>query len=444
VIRSLSTAVTGLGSHQDKMDVVGNNIANVNTTGFKSDDARFQDLISQTIGGATAPLEDRGGVNPNQVGMGTRIAATMTDHTQGSIETTGRGNDLAIEGEGFFALHDGEEYYHTRDGSFDLDSNREMVNSDGLKVMGWMEEDVDTTEDLEPIRIPLGESMEARASQNMDFSGNLNADAEEVTDPVFSIDPDFDSEDDSRYAFEGDYYVYDSLGRRHDIAYGFYRDGEGEYGNVWNFDVVEVIYDEGGEEVEELEEISTGTLEFDSNGQLVLPEDVGEGDPDTETSIDPIELEVDDAEDLEVDLGFGDVTQLSEDSEVIVDDHDGFSAGELIDFDIEETGAIRGTYSNGMREVLGYAAMSYFPNAEGLSKEGGNLFAETANSGEARIGLPGEGGRGVIQDSSLEMSNADLADEFTELVTSSRGFQANTRVISSSDEILTEVINMQR
>ncbi len=412
MIRSLSTAVTGLASHQDKMDVVGNNIANVNTTAFKNDHARFQDLISQTIGGATAPLEDRGGVNPNQVGLGTQLGATVTDHTQGAIETTGRATDLAIEGEGFFIVSDGQVDYHTRDGSFDIDSNRELVNSDGMKVMGWMDDDPDPTDELEPLRIPLGEGMEAQASSNLGFSGNLDADAE----------------DGEEHSIE--YYLFDSLGRRHDIEITFTKNGEnGE--NEWDYDIELIDDNDNGNS------IGDGTLTFGEDGQL----DIDEDDEDDEHGV---TYDPDDADEIEVDLDFSNLTQLASESVIEVETHDGFGAGELVSFEVEESGAVRGTYTNGMREVLGHVAMSTFANPEGLSKEGGNLFEETANSGEASIGLPGQQGRGVIQDSALEMSNADLAEEFTELVTTSRGFQANTRVISSSDEILTEVINMQR
>lgn len=526
MIRSMSTAVTGLRGHQQKLDVIGNNIANVNTVAFKKSQARFEDLLSQTIQGATAPLT-RGGINPSQVGMGMRVSSIVDIHFQGAITNTDRETDLAIEGEGFFIVSDGSRVYYTRDGSFGRDAAGELVNANGLKLMGWR----DDADELEPMHIPLGERMVARPSQNLGFAGNLDArsyraatagsatgtvtltDAaiNALVNPLtvtFEVDggavqtmtitnlemaaitnqaqllaainagtgvaawaglagavASFDSDNNlsitsgttgdtstvllggadyaqlfgaspsysdglaevaDQYTYE--YYVYDSLGRRYAVDYTFTPQG----GNTWSYALS--VSDEGGTDVP-VATGATGTLVYTPLGALNI---AASNIPDVTFTPPPL------AATLVIDQQFEMTTQLAGTNSLLVREQDGYAAGELVAFYISRTGSIVGTYTNGMVEELGQIGMAFFSNPEGLIKEGGNLFMETANSGEVRIGLPGTEGRGLISSSALEMSNTDLAFEFTELITTSRAFQANTRVVTTSDEVLVEVINMKR
>lgn len=502
MIRSLSTAVSGLRGHQIKLDVIGNNIANVNTVAFKKSQARFGDLLSQTIQGATSPLV-RGGINPSQVGMGMRVSSIIDNHFQGSIQTTDRETDLAIEGAGFFVVSDGRENYYTRDGSFGRDANGELVNVNGLKLMGWMGRAVGTTGQLAALHIPLGEQMVARASANIYFAGNLDARAwreplaevqvlrlggaiggtyslgngttaetldwdagvagvtaalenlygagmasvEEdgagglritfhpsvessglifsAIDLVGAVDPGLEMMQEyqagitpeDRYSYE--YFVYDSQGRRYFVEFEFTPAGV----NTWSYTAAM-----GGDV------LGTGTLVFDGSGRL----------DEAASTIASLTSSPPGADTLNIRPHFGKATQLAGLSNLLIREQDGFPSGELVSFYIGRTGSITGTYTNGMVEQLGQLAMAYFTNPEGLLKEGGNLYQISSNSGEARIGIPGTEGRGLIQSSSLEMSNADLSFEFTELITTSRAFQANTRVVTTSDEILMEVINMKR
>ena len=218
MLRSLSTAVSGLRNHQTKLDAIGNNIANVNTVGYKSSQVRFQDIFSQTLRGATAPQEGRGGVNPMQVGLGMEVASINTLHTPGAITGTGRETDLAIEGNGFFVVSDGFQQYYTRDGTFTRDSSGVLVNANGLQLLGWVIEDgiengndngddngeeVKFSGTLSKIHIPIGEEMMARATGKICFSGNLDA-AADVGDEC-----------------EYDTYVFDSLGNRHALTFTF-------------------------------------------------------------------------------------------------------------------------------------------------------------------------------------------------------------------------------
>ncbi len=527
MIRSMSAAVTGLRGHQQKLDVVGNNIANVNTVGFKKSQARFEDLISQTIQGATGPMEDRGGINPSQVGLGMRVSSITDIHTQGAITSTDRVTDLAIEGEGYFVVTDGQMEYYTRDGSFGLDRQGNLVNDNGLRVIG-----IDGT----PINIPVDDNMVAQATENMRFAGNLDAgsyyeatsgsvngaialddaaiaalnqaitieftidggavqEMELTADEMDDIndqdellvaindgeDPDgddlsewdglagatasfdddgflvitsgslgadstvtvggddvavlfgdapetVDGSDEVAEAYSFPYYVHDSLGRRYDVDYTFTPVGH----NQWQYELT--VSDADGNIIDVLDG-DTGTLVFDENGGF-----------DEDNSVIP-SLVFDppgDAAQVDVAPDFSAATQLAGTNNLLVREQDGYEAGALAAFDIDRAGVVTGTYTNGMNQEFGQLSIATFSNPEGLQKEGGNLFSETINSGDAQVGAPGTEGRGLLQSSALELSNTDLAYEFTELITTSRAFQANTRVVTTSDEVLTEVVNMKR
>ena len=409
MLRSLSTAVSGLRNHQTKLDVVGNNIANVNTVSYKSGVTRFQDIFSQTLRGATAPLEGRGGVNPMQIGLGMEISSIDTVHTQGAITSTGRETDLAIEGRGFFVVSDGQQNYYTRDGSFVRDSSGVLVNANGLKLMGWVGETTDISQPLGFVHIPLGEEMIASSTKNIGFSGNLNAGGL-APDPA---DP---------YQYQYDTYVYDSLGNRHAVTFTFEKAATD---NQWNYSIT---HSEG------LTVTGNGTITFTPEGRFDnVTTDTFSFNPGT-GAVNPLDIKLD----------FSSLTQLAFSSNVIVREQDGFAPGELASFNIESSGVITGTYTNGMVRQIAQLAMAAFANPQGLFKMGANLYDVSSNSGDPRIGLPGTEGRGMIQSRALEMSNVDLAFEFTEMITTSRAFQANTRVISTSDEVLLELINIKR
>lgn len=431
MIRSLSTAVSGLRNHQTKLDAVGNNIANVNTVGYKSSQVRFQDLFSQTLRGATAPQNASGGVNPMQIGLGMEVASINTLHTPGAITGTGRETDLAIEGNGFFVVTDGYQQYYTRDGTFTRDSSGVLVNANGMQLLGWLAEDKVENEDnggevdngevrfsgeLSKIHIPLGEEMIARATTQMSFSGNLDAAAEE----------------NDKCSYET--HVYDSLGNSHNLTFIFEKPavagGDGAEFNKWK---CTVKYGEG-----EITESDGLTLNFTTDGRFDVEGNEGSS----------FTLEISDpgtgAEELAIALDFSALSQLSYPSNVSLHAQDGFPPGDLSTFNVEATGLITGTYSNGMVKELGQLALASFANPEGLLKRGGNLYEISSNSGQPRLGQPGTEGRGLIRSRALEMSNVDLSEEFTEMITTSRAFQANTRVITTSDEVLMELINIKR
>lgn len=440
MLRSFSTAISGLRNHQTKLDVVGNNIANVNTVGYKYETVRFQDIFSQTLRDANAPSNGRGGINALQVGVGMGLSSTSTIHTQGSITSTGRETDVAIEGNGYFVVSDGLQNYFTRDGSFVRGNTGELSNANGYKLMGWRAQKVfvdangqivenpqdaaaeeyriDTTKPLTSLIIPLGEETLARATENIVFAGNL--DSEAIAEGETGFEP---------YGYMT--YFYDSLGNRHDLNVYFKRTGENEWGYTVSFtdadgDVVEIDGDD--------------SILFSPEGTFIYdPADP----PDYSFTIDAGELGTG-ARDIRINLNFSALNQRSTSSTAFVKEQDGYPAGELVAFSIEQSGIITGTYANGLIRELGQIAMASFANPEGLIKKGSNLFAFTGNSGGPRIGVPGEQGRGLLQSRFLEMSNVDLAFEFTEMITTSRGYQANARLISTSDEVLVELLNIKR
>ncbi len=440
MLRSLSTAISGLRNHQTKLDVVGNNISNVNTVGYKYETVHFQDIFSQTLKDANAPENGRGGTNPLQVGVGMALSSTSTSHTQGAITSTSRETDVAIEGNGFFVVSDGIQNYYTRDGSFIRGNTGELATANGFKLMGWAAEkifvdengvpvddpqdavdevyEIDTTKPLSSILIPLGEETLAKATENIVFAGNLNS--ESVAEGEDGFDP-----------YDYMTYFYDSLGNRHDMTVEFKKTAENEWGYALSFtdadgNIVEIegddslLFTEGGTLISDLANPSDYSFTIDA-------ETLGTG-----------------SRDIAVTLDFSALNQYSSSTTAFVRDQDGFAAGELSSFTIEASGVVTGTYSNGMIRELGQIALASFANPEGMVKRGSNLFDFTGNSGDPRIGLPGEQGRGMLKSCALEMSNVDLAFEFSEMITTSRGYQANARVISTSDEVLVELINVKR
>ena len=491
--RSLFAAISGLTNHQTRMDAIGNNIANVNTTAFKSSRVRFADILSQTLRGATAPQANKGGINSIQVGLGMEVSAIDNDHTQGSLQSTGRATDMAIQGSGFFIVNDGTQDFYTRDGSFSRGSAGYLINTgNGFRLMGWVADaagNIDTMAPLTGLNIPLGLAAEVKATTEMTFGGNLNAAvvgtaaatataaravATTYTDPPDHADAVVAANDvatvaetaavpgatavdvavaaraaaatftvfthtaevvaaadavaDAAEAVAGAHVlqstVFDSLGNMHTLTVTFTKDA---VDNTWDWEVVgtsttpPVITDGTGE----ILFTTAGTV--DTGGAATITITPGGG-----------------AADLTVDLDFTSLTQLVGGSDVLMHHQDGFPMGTLHAFDINAAGIVTGAFDNGMTVTLGQIALSRFENPEGLNRSGGNMFDVSASSGEPFTGTPATGGRGIVRTATLEMSNVNMAFEFTEMITTSRAFQANSRVITSSNELLQEVVNLVR
>jgi flagellar hook protein FlgE len=428
-------------NHQIRMDVIGNNVANVNTHGFKRGRVNFQDLISQMISGAAKPTEEVGGVNPKQVGLGMLISTIDTLMNQGSLQTTGNKTDCAIMGEGYFILKNGDRSFYTRAGAFSVDKDGRLVNpSNGMRVQGWSAETVggqtriNTSADLSDIRIPVYGKVQPSATHNVDYRSNLDQRTEAPPQGkahTTTID------------------IYDSLGNTHQLRLNFTKVADTT--NQWK---VETLVDNqpaaaslgtpaaGGP--------NTFTVNFDTQGRLLSLADSANGTADRGNLSMNINSNIPGAELLNFKLNMGTsgqfigVTQAADTSTTKGREQDGYSMGYLEDFQIDEKGVVTGVYSNGVKKELAQIAMASFTNPSGLEKAGETNFVVSNNSGIAFVSPANTEGKGVIKSGTLEMSNVDLTNEFVDMIVTQRGFQANSRTITTSDQMIQEVLSLKR
>jgi flagellar hook protein FlgE len=420
VLRSMFSAISGLRAHQTKMDVTGNNIANVNTVGFKGSQTVFQDTLSQVIRAGGAPAEDRGGTNPAQVGLGVKVAAITTNWTQGATQSTGRSTDFMIEGDGFFVTRGtGGEQLFTRAGSFDFDGAGKLVTPDGSVLQGWMADingDVNPNGPVGPLSVPYGQIVSPSATTSGVIEGNLPSDGT-IGSPL-----------------QTGITMFDNQGVAQKIFYNLTRTAA----NTWT---VEVRHENN-----DVLQTVTGVT-FDADGKL---DTVASGLPasgllptfNPNTDVVPAGTYPSWDENVQIDISG--LTQYGGSNTLGAPEQNGYALGSLQSFQLGADGTIMGVYSNELRQPIGRLALASFNNPGGLEKAGNSSFRVGVNSGVAQIGTAGVGGRGALMSGALEMSNVDLAEEFTGLIVAQRGFQANSRVITSSDEILQDLVNLKR
>ena len=423
MMRSMFSGVSGLKVHQTKMDVIGNNIANVNTVGYKSQRVTFSDVFSQTLQGATSANDDtgRGGVNAMQVGLGVNVSSIDMLMTQGAAQRTDNPFDLMINGDGFMVVGDSSGTYFTRAGALRQDDDGNLVISNGMKVQGWLSSYDDTTnkyvinqQEVQSINLadPTIQSANPTMTTKAQVTGNIcNTDTTAATTLTF----------------------YDSLGNPYTLGMTLTKADA----NTWDITVADVITDAKGNEIA-VDDISvdTDSLEFDTNGKLITPTD---GDIQIKFSgNDTTELETGSViSNLTVSLTG--LTQYATKSDLDSKTVNGNSAGTLSGYSIGTDGIITATYSNGDKRPIAQVVVASFENQAGLEKVGDNLYATTTNSGE----FDGVGATGTFNTGVLEMSNVDLAAEFTDMIITQRGFQANSRIITVSDEMLQELTNLK-
>lgn len=494
MMRSLFSGVSGLKSHQTRMDSIGNNIANVNTTGYKSSRVTFADTLYQTSQGAATPSGNLGGTNPKQIGLGVGVAAIDTIFTDSSASSTGKNTDLALSGDGLFTVKNGKQTYYTRDGNFALDADYNYVNSAGYKVQGYMASStgvISAAGEPEDITIPLtAQSMPAAATSAVQFSGNLNSAVPTITKMTLA-DGTIVSAAGTKYAVTSGtpagaaagatktdsitvtlsdgttttitadnpavayevgnslpqtqiVNVYDSLGNLHKVPMTFTKTPSSTTPPL-TYDVWEVAL--GATSIKETDGSTTTlamtpiTLQFDQNGKftsgtgsttLTLTNGAGStpagGGAAVATSTATITMDA--------------LTQYAG-SATVKSDSDGNAAGSLSSISIDSAGVMTGTYTNGLLKNLAQVAVAQFPNASGLTRMGNNLFQLSNNSGTVKYGTAADLGC-KITPSALEMSNVDVANEFSDMIITQRGFQSNSKVITVGDEMLETVINMKR
>jgi flagellar hook protein FlgE len=546
MMSSLSSAVSGLKGSQEMMDVIGNNIANVNTPGFKSSQVNFADLLSQSMRGASLPTSTAGGTNPIQIGQGVTAASVDTNFTGGSMQTTGVSTDLGIDGDGLFVLGSGSNQYYTRDGDFSLDSSGNLVsNANGMYVQGWLPNSsgtIDTTATPANISINLNDSVPAQATSNMTLSGNL--DEESTGTLVFtggSASTQFAVTDGTtsgtwKLAFtqgsqENEYNwtvtdtstgdtlgsgtltldkngdvtksvtntavseqvnggvdtfklaapaaggkasdfvltsvvtatnvaegtpsinnatgagastltttapvsytpvtqtmpvkAYDSLGNLYSINLTLTESSPGNW--TWAIPSNGITDSSGAT----YSSASAGSLTFDSTGAL------SSGSPGSLTF-----TPTNGASPVTIALDFSGLTQYDSAASASMGTQNGYTSGTLQDYSIGTSGTITGSFSNGVTKSLGQIALANFANPNGLQSDGNNTYSATANSGAATVNTAGTGSLGTIKTDSLEASNVDLSQEMSNMIIAQSAFDANSKVITTDDQLLQALDNM--
>jgi flagellar hook protein FlgE len=431
MLTSLYTGVSGINTHMGQLSVVGNNIANMNTYGFKGSRTYFSDIINQSLTGVSGS---------NQVGLGVNMGAVMPSFTQGAFESTENPLDLAIDGSGFFILkNEDNSSFYTRAGQYKLDKDGNIVDQNGLYLQGYLVDDrgniLNTVGNL---RV-TSTSYPPESSEMVNIQANLYSNA-----PI--LGPFDVNEMDGTSNFATTVTVYDSLGNDHPVTICFRKNQEiAGTGNEWQwFAVVQAEDAETGAR----HVAASGTLLFNPDGELASESGITyptggfdfAGGPNQNQ---PISFDFGTSI-AEFGSGVDGLTQFGAPSGVYSLSQDGFESGSLQGVSISETGVLTGSFTNGKMRALGQVALANFPSAEGLQAVGRMLYIESPYSGSGVVGMAGNEGLGLIRSNTLELSNVDLAGEFVRMITAQRGFQANSKVITTTDEVLTELVNLKR
>ncbi|MCS7263430.1 MAG: flagellar hook protein FlgE [Armatimonadetes bacterium] len=401
----IHTALSALSSYDLMLQVTANNLANLNTPGFKSQSLHFLDTFYQTLQAPTVPIGGgQGGKNPIQVGMGVSFGAIITRLAQGTFVPTGMSTDMAIIGNGFFTVSKNGQTFYTRDGAFRVDADGNLVHTGtGAFLLGWMADEagnINTGSDLQQIRIPVGGALAARATTLVRFAGNLDA--------------RFDVGNAQTLSFT----VYDSQGNPHLVRVNFTKTAP----NSWDWRA------EFNNSV-----VGSGSIQFNEHGQWQS----GSGTISLSLSNGALSPQ-------NIQLDFSGLNQLASTSTASAVFQDGFAAGVLETVSVDARGIIIGSFSNGVTRALAQVSVAAFANPEGLERIGDNMFKASGNSGLPRYLPPGIGGAGRIQASGLEQSNVDLARELTQVLVAQRSFQAAARTILAADEMMQEALNLRR
>lgn len=368
---SFSISLSGLLANDEELNVISNNLANMNTVGYKGESAQFQDLFYQELGKS-------GTGDPIQVGVGTGIGSTATEFSQGTIESTGVSTDLAIQGDGFLQVQNGDLISYTRNGNLSMNSQGYLVTSDGSEVMGYQAVNGTVTAGgaLGPMQINSGQVSPPKVTSEMTTAMNLDAGAN-VGD-----------------TYSSSLAVYDSLGTSHVLTFNFAKSAP----NSWTYQITIPAADVG--QTGSPLVLKSGALTFDGNGNLTSPSADVTGITATGFT--------DGASDLSLTWnlfgagGASEVTQVAGPSSTTSNQQDGYAAGSLTGFTIGVNGTISGAFSNGQQMNLGQIALAVFPNSQGLLRTGSNNFMASLASGLPTLGAPGTGGRGTIADGALE------------------------------------------
>lgn len=411
-------SLSGLGANSSALGVIGNNLANLNTIGFKGSSATFQDIFSSSLGG----LSTQGNGNPIQIGLGTRLGVVGQNFGQGSFQSTQSPLDMAIQGSGFFSIlaTDGRTVY-SRAGNFTRDNSGFLVNPSGGRVLGWNVNPatglINLSSTPSPIQIAAGFTTSALPTANMRLAINLDANQSIAAAAPHLVSP---------------IQVYDSQGNLHTLNVQFTKTAA----NTWNYAIVDPTGTAtiGGAG-------AAGTLTFNASGQLLtpaLPNPNFTVNWNNGTAAQTITWQVRDTSGSPI------ISQYAAASGTNSSYQDGYGAGSLRDLSVDQNGIISGTFTNGQVLSLAQVALASFNNPNGLLQIGNTAWGQTLASGAPTIGIANAGGRGGILGANLELSNVDVAEEFTRLIVSQRGYQANSRVVTTTDQLLQETLNLKQ
>jgi flagellar hook protein FlgE len=431
MMTSLFTGVSGMNAHMDELSVIGHNIANMNTYGFKGSRSYFADLLSQSLEGVSGP---------NQIGAGVELNGVIRTFTQGAFETTASPLDLALDGTGFFVMKGLDDAsYYSRFGGFQMDKDGYLVDPNGLQLQGYgVDAQGNMLNSLDSLQI-LRTSYPPQTTTSLSVAANLDAGSEWI-DPATTP---FDVNDlDGTTNFQTTVTVYDSLGNQRPVTLCFRKTDDLATGNPWEW---YAVIGEGDSLSGNAEIGGQGTLLFDTTGALVSQS----------TTTNDFSFAGGAAPNQAIAFDFGTdttgggsgldgVTQYAANSGVSGLNQDGYGSGSLQGIAIDQYGTLTGSFDNGRTRALGQIAVANFNSPSNLQSVGNNLFSESPGSGPVIVGSPGNQGMGLIKASTLELSNVDLATEFVNMITAQRGFQANSKVVTTSDEVLAELVNLKR
>ena len=411
-----STPLSGLNASSTALQVISNNLANMNTNGYKSQSAVFADVFYQNYGSS-------GNANPIQTGSGTQVQGMSEDLTNGSIAATGIDSNMAMDGSGYFVTSNAAgALTYTRAGDFTTNTNGQLTSLNGNLVMGYpaVNGAISTTASLQPIKVGQGTTAPATATSS--FSATTNLDASATVGTQYSPTP---------------IAIYDSLGGSHLLSIQFTKTAT----NTWSYDVSVPSADLQGA-TGATTSLGSGTLTFDTSGALSSPTSnlqllsVGPF-TDGAAAMSPTWNLNDAATKLPL------ISQTTSASNTSAYTQDGFAAGTLSSFSVLSDGTVQGTFSNGENRAIGQVAVATFANPEGLRLTGDNQYQVTTSSGQALIGAAGSGGRGTIKGASVEQSNVDVATELSALILAQRSYEANAKAITAFDQIEQDTISMK-
>jgi flagellar hook protein FlgE len=401
--------LSGLESDNTALNTIANNLANMNTVAYKSQNVQFSDLFYQQVG-------ESGSGDPEQVGAGTKVGAIVTDFSSGTTTpSTGNPQDVALNGDGFFVVENNGTQEYTRAGNFTLGSDGHLLTQGGQQVMGYpaLNGVVNTNAPLTAIQIPVGQVEQPKATSSLSVTANLDASAATGT------------------SVQGEVTLYDSLGVSHVATVDFQKTGPG----TWTYNISLPAGDSTGS-------VNTaGTLTFDANGNLTSPatnptvQFTGLAD-----GANPISF----TWNLYDSSGKGTIDQVASasGSGIASITQDGYEAGQYSGFTVDSNGVVSATFSNSQTQVIGQLAVASVTNEQGLTRLGDGNYQTTLASGQATIGTAGTGGRGTIQDNAIEGSNVDISTQFADLIVAQRAFEANAKSVTTFDTVTQDTINM--